>query len=54
LDIFARGRTEVENPAFASTDPSNPAFLKPTASAYAIPLKSPAPGADPNVGAIAP
>jgi hypothetical protein len=54
LDVFAQGQRGVQSPAFASTDPGSPGFLKPTSVSAAVEVKSAAPGADPIVGAIAP
>jgi hypothetical protein len=54
LDVFSQGERGIQSPAFASTDPGNVGFLKPTAASAAIEVKSAAPGADPIVGAIAP
>jgi hypothetical protein len=54
LDVFAQGQRGVPTPAFASTDPGQPGFLKPTSPSVAIEVKSSAQGADPIVGAIAP
>jgi hypothetical protein len=54
LDLFAEGRRGIQAPSFASTDPANAGFLKPTSPSVADELKSSAQGADPIVGAIAP
>jgi hypothetical protein len=54
LDVFSQGQRGVQAPEFASTDPGNPGFLKPTSLSVSIEVKSPAQGADPIVGAIAP
>jgi eukaryotic-like serine/threonine-protein kinase len=54
LDVFAQGQRGVQAPEFASTDPGDPGFLKPTSPSGSIEVNSPAQGADPIVGAIAP
>jgi len=54
VDLFSQGVRGVQAPEFASTDPADPGFLKPTAASESITVKSPAQGADPIVGAIAP
>jgi hypothetical protein len=54
LDVFSQGRRGVQAPEFASTDPGDPGFLKPTSPSDSITVNSSAQGADPIVGAIAP
>ena len=54
FDLFLRGRQRVQNLAFASTDPGSSGFLRPITPSITIEVKSAAPEADPNVGAIRP
>jgi hypothetical protein len=55
LDVFSQdGRRGAEIGAFVSRDPASPDFLKPASPTVRIELKTPAPNAEPYVGASAP